>query len=330
MNVPSCAALLLLAVTALSPCAESQQSKPTVRHHRIEEIVADESSSPEVDQTETAMQHSEFATAESLLLRAVAARPNDYRAWFDLGYIYNSTHRSVEALDAYRKSVAAKPDVFESDLNLGILLARQGDNAAAATYLKATTLLKPTAHPEEALARAWQSLGHVEEASDPQQALAAYVEAARLNLEDPEPHLSAAILLEKQGNLNAAEREFRAAYELNSKSQDALAGLANSYTQQKKYPEAEAMLRTLVQAHPQDNNARIQLGRVLAQQGRNEEAAAELQRGWQARADDPQVALELGTLYLKAGKNSEAEDSFASLCKKCLTTPWRIMHWAPC
>ena len=53
----------------------------------------DDSSSPEVDQAETAMQHSDFTTAESLLQKAITAKPNDYRAWFDLGYVYNATQR---------------------------------------------------------------------------------------------------------------------------------------------------------------------------------------------------------------------------------------------
>ena len=125
----------------------AQESKPTIRHHRIEETVPDDSSSPEVDQAETAMQHNDLASAETLLQKAVTAKPNDYRAWFDLGYVYNATQRQPQAIDAYRKAVAAKPDVFESNLNLGLLLAKQGDNAEAAKYLKAATQLKPSANP---------------------------------------------------------------------------------------------------------------------------------------------------------------------------------------
>src|ERR1035438_1017123 len=167
-----------LTVPATLVSVAAQESKPTVRHHRVAEVVPDDSSSPEVDQAETAIQHRDFATAESLLQKATTAKPNDYRAWFDLGYVYNATQRGTQAIDAYRKSVAAKPDVFESNLNLGILLAGQRDNAEAAKYLKAATHLKPTANPEQGLARAWQSLGRVEEDSDPPQALAAYAEAA--------------------------------------------------------------------------------------------------------------------------------------------------------
>ena len=57
--------------------AHSQESKPTVRHHRVMESVPDDDSSPEVEQAETAMQHGDFTTAESLLQKAVAAKPAD-------------------------------------------------------------------------------------------------------------------------------------------------------------------------------------------------------------------------------------------------------------
>jgi len=307
------AALLVALVFTLAAVAvrvDSQESKPTVRHHRVVESVPDYTSSPEVDQAETAMQHNDFSTAESLLQKAVAAKPADYRAWFDLGYVYNATNRLPEATEAYRKSVAAKPDVFESNLNLGILLARQGDDTEAAKYLKAATQLKPSANPDEALARAWQALGRVEESVDPQQALAAYAEAAKLIPKNPEPHLSAGVLLEKLGNLDAAAPEFQTASDLDPKSQQAISGLVNVYIKQKKYPEAEAKLRKLLAADPQNSNTRVQLGRVLAVEGKNDEAAQELQKGLQANSNDGNAALELGTLYVKADKYAEAEQQF--------------------
>ncbi len=302
--------IVVLAVVAVSFCAYAQESKPTVRHHRVEETVPDDTSSPEVEQAEAAMQHNDFATAESLLQKAVAAKPDDYRAWFDLGYVYNATNRLPEATDAYRKAVAAKPDVFESNLNLGMLLARQGHNAEAAQYLKAASQLKPTAHADESLAKAWAALGRVEESTSAQEALAAYSEAARLNPKDPQPHLVAAALQARQGNLDAAASQFHAALDLDPKSQAALSGLANVYISQKKYPEAEAELRKLLAADPENSNAHIQLGRVLAEEGKTDEAAQELQKGGQANTGDGQAALELGTLFVNAGKYPEAEQQF--------------------
>ena len=272
--------VVIVAVVATPISSHTQESKPTVRHHRVVETVPDDSSSPEVDQAETAMQHDDFTTAESLLQKAVAAKPADYRAWFDLGYVYNATNRLPEATEAYRKSVAAKPDVFESNLNLGLLLARQGNNAEAAKYLKAATQLKPTAHPDEALARAWQSLGRVEESIDPQQALAAYAEAAKLDPKNPEPHLAAAVLLEKQNNLDGGGA--RVSDGLGTGSQIAskpFPGWQTSISSRRSIPRPKLPCASCWQLDPQNSNARVQLGRVLAEEGKNDEAAQELQKG---------------------------------------------------
>src|SRR5271165_5316249 len=304
MGIHKRAALLLalgLAVYWIPFCAHSQESKPTVRHHRVMETVPDDDSSPEVAQAETAMQNSDFVTAESLLQKAVVAKPSDYRAWFDLGYVYNATNRIAEATDAYRKSVAAKPDVFESNLNLGLLLARQGKNAEAATYLKAATQLKPTASPDAALARTWQALGRVEESADA-----------------------------KQAALDGAARQFQTASNLDAKSQPALSGLANVYIKQKKYPEAEAALRKALAADPLNNTARYQLGLVLAEEGKNDEAADEVKKSLQAGGNCG-AELTLGSLYVKTGNDAEAEhwlrgavagfDSVLKICEERSCSP---------
>jgi Flp pilus assembly protein TadD len=300
--------LVALAWVAL-PLFADQQSAPTVRHHRVEEE-SDDPAAAEISQAETAMQNHDYSAAEELLKNAVAKNPHSYQAWFDLGYVYNATKRTPDAIDAYRKSVEAKPDVFESNLNLGILLARQGDATEAAKYLSAATQLKPTANTNEGLARAWLSLGLVEEPSSPQQALTAYAQAAKLAPNDPEPHLSAALLLEKQGKLDDAAREYQAAAAFDPKSTEPVTGLANVYTRQKKFADAETQLRKLVAMDPGNETARLQLGRVLAAEGKSEEAAAILGPGNSSSTGDPHAALDLGTVDVKAGNYPAAEEQF--------------------
>jgi len=315
-NIPTLFLAVLLGLEAASGSLVCQQSKPTVRHHRVEETVPDDTSSPEIDQAETAMQKGDFAAAEALLQKAIAAKPGNYRAWFDLGYVYNATQRTPEAIDAYRKAVTAKADVFESNLNLGLLLAKQNDTEEAARYLKSATQLKPAANPEQGLTRAWMALGQLEQGSDPQFAIVAYGQAAKLSPKDAAPHLAAAGLLQVQKNWDAAVLEYRAAAEADPASKDALLGVASTYIQQKKYSDAEATLRKLLADDPQNTQAHLQLGRVLAVQGKNEEAAHELQAGQPDKAADPHAALELGTLYVRAGKDAEAERQFRLALEK--------------
>jgi Flp pilus assembly protein TadD len=296
--------------------AQSQESKPTIRHHRVEETAPEDPNAVLVDQAETAMQNNDFAAAEAALQKVVAAKPEDYRAWFDLGYVYNATQRTPQAIEAYHKAVSAKPDVFESNLNLGLLLAKQGQNDEAAKYLKAATQLKPSTAPEEGLSRAWQALGRVEGASDPQLALVAYGEAAKLTPKDAEPHLAAGALLARQNDLAAAAGEYRTAIDLDPASDEALTGLVNVSIGQKNYSDAETALRKKLAANPQDAAAHTQLARVLEAEGKSDEAAQELQSVSHANSDDPQAALQLGSIYLKAGKNAEAEQQFRIAVQK--------------
>ena len=87
----------------LAACAFAQ-THTTVRHHR--ERVDD--TPPEIAQAEDAIQKSNFSDAETLLKKALAKDPNNYQAWFDLGFVLNRLTRPDESIAAYRKSVAAK------------------------------------------------------------------------------------------------------------------------------------------------------------------------------------------------------------------------------
>ncbi|HUH63498.1 MAG TPA: tetratricopeptide repeat protein, partial [Terracidiphilus sp.] len=291
---------------ALLSSGYAQQRPPTIRHHRVEEPAPKQTFSPEVEQAEAAMQRNDFTGAEALLQKATAAKPDDYRAWFDLGYVYNAMHKPAEAIEAYRRSVAAKSDVFESNFDLGLLLAKQGDSANAAKYLSAATHLKPANNSQDSLARAWQALGEVQEASNPHAALADFAEAAKLVPTDAGPHLASAALLRRQGDLEAALREYQAAAHADPHSADAQTGLAEILIAQKKYAEAEFALRDQVTRDVLNNAARAQLGRVLALEGKNDEAAVELKKATQGGVD-PEAALELGTLYVKADNDADAE-----------------------
>ena len=163
--------VLLIAVCPLRQCSSGK----TVRHHKV--AVDDPSSPPELIQAESAIEKQDYTTAEPLLKKVVAQDPDNFAAWFDLGFLYNALGKTDDSIAAYRKSVAAKPGVFESNLNLGLMLVESAQPGAE-QFLRAATKLKPTSHVAEGQARAWLSLGHVLEASNPDGALEAYKQAA--------------------------------------------------------------------------------------------------------------------------------------------------------
>ena len=293
--VPTGAPKLLLAVLALAAggglCAEAQpqqeagsvqqqgdsSSRKTghkvTRHTTVED---DSSTSSDLRKAEDLLQKQNFVEAEPLLQNIVQQDSSNYVAWFDLGFTENGLGKMNESIAAYRKSVEVKSDVFESNLNLGLQLAK-AEHPDAEKFLRAATQLKPTSHVDEGRARAYLSLAHVIEARRPDEALAAYRQTAALQPKDPEPHLSAGILLEKQNKYADAEQEYRLAQSLDPSSLDAATGLANIYMRGRRFPDAATELRKIVAAHPNQAALHVQLGRVLAAEEKNDEAIAELE-----------------------------------------------------
>lgn len=327
-GVPACAGAQAANPGSSAPQTESQSqagdssssahrktgagSGKTVHHTKVAEEVAPP---PEQTKAEELIQKQDYAGAEPLLRKLLsgdaANDPANYVAWFELGFVENGLGKMDDSIAAYRKSVAAKPDVFESNLNLGLQLAKTGAPEAE-QYLRAATQLKPTKHAAEGQARAWLSLAHVLEAKKPDEAIAAYRQAAALQPKDPEPHLAAGLLLEKQEKFSEAEQEYKQALALYPSS-DAVTGLANIYMRGRRFPEAEAELRKLVKARPDQGSARIQLGRVLAAEGKNDDAIAELQAGAKLAPGDASLQRDLADLYATAGKNDQAELAYRAL-----------------
>src|SRR5208282_3608604 len=132
-------------------------SSETIRHTRVEE---EQPGAAELAQAEDFIQKKNYAAAEPLLRKSLESDQSNYVAWFDLGFVENGLGHAEDSISAYRKSVEMKPDVFESNLNLGIQLAKAGQPEAE-QFLRTATQLKPTSHVADGQGRAWISLGEV-------------------------------------------------------------------------------------------------------------------------------------------------------------------------
>jgi tetratricopeptide (TPR) repeat protein len=281
MNPATGTILRITLAVGLATCAFAQ-THTTVRHHK--EAVSDQP--PEIAQAEEAIQKNDFAGAETLLKKALgkdpAKDPNNgqdqawlYQAWFDLGFVLNQLNRPEESIAAYRKSVAAKSDVFESNLNLGLMLVR-ANNPDAEQFLRTATTLKPTDHIEEGQARAWLALAHLLESKKPEDAFQAYRKASELTPKDPEPHISAGLLHERLKEFSDAEAEYKQVMTLDphatgSESTEAAIGLTNIYMKSGRLSDAEPLLRRLAAERPNDAGIHLQLGRVLEAQDQDKD-----------------------------------------------------------
>ena len=304
MKRPLANAILLIALTA----AALAQTHTTIRHYK--ERIDD--TPPEIAQAEDAIQKNDFTGAEALLKKAIDKDPKNYQAWFDLGFVLNRLGRVEDSIHAYRQSVAAKPEVFETNLNLGLMLVRF-NSPEAERYLRAATGLKPADHVEEGQASAWLALAHLLENTKPEDALAAYRKASELTPKDPEPHLSAGLLQERQKEFSAAEAEYKQVLAVDPHSTEAAIGLTNLYMKSGRLGDAEPLLRRLAIERPEDAGIHLQLGRVLAAQSKKDDAITEIQTALQLAPADSDAQRELADLYSSAGKNDLAENTYRAL-----------------
>ena len=98
-------------------------------------------------------------------------------------------------------------------------------------------------------------------------------ESVAKDAKDPEPHLLAGSLLEKDQPAEA-ESEYKQTLAIVPGNSDALTALTNLYMRQKRFPDAESLLRKLAVVNPNDAGVHLQLGRMLIIADKKEEAAA--------------------------------------------------------
>src|ERR1700677_2552829 len=307
-----------------SPSSSSSSSSSSGAHRSVHHIQVPDDDVPaqpaELTQAEAAIEKKNYAAAEPLLHKLVERDATNYEGWFDLGFVENALGTTDASIAAYRKSVAAKPDVFESNLNLGLQLAKTGQPDAE-EFLRAAVHLKPTSQVLEGRYRAWLALGKTLEKSKPEEALAAYQSAASLRPKEAEPHFAAGMLFEGSNNSAEAEQENKQAQALDPGSTDAAIVLANLYMRGRRFPEAEEYLRRLLAERsgqapmPVTESAavEIQLGRVLAAEGKNDDAIVAMAAGVKLAPGDENAQRDLAELYVTAGKNDLAESSYRGL-----------------
>ena len=88
-------------------------------------------------------QAGELQLARVELERALALRLGDGRAWFALGLVCEDLRDTPGAIEAYRQSIEAQPDIPEVHVNLGLNLQNAGDLDAAMDPIDALCVSAP-------------------------------------------------------------------------------------------------------------------------------------------------------------------------------------------
>lgn len=268
--------------------------------------------SQSVAEAEGLIAKSEWKAAEAKLASWLTAHPDDARALFDAGYTADAQNKLDDSAEFYRRAVKADPKSFESQISLGLVLARQGKLDEARPELEAATALDPEDAGPAVKARAWRALAQIDRAKDPAAASNDLLEALKLSPETPHDTLLAAELAEATKQLDAAEAAYRRVLAKYANNAEANAGLGHVLIARKQYPEAETLLRGALEKLPDDPTLTAELATVLAAQDKAE-ALPLLEKLHEAHPKDENVTRMLAEVLEEAGDASGSDHYYAEL-----------------
>ena len=113
-----------------------------------------------------------------------------------------------------------------------------------------------------------------------------------------------------QGNVAAAEREWRATLEANPANAIVLNNLGLVMSKEKRFPEAVAFFRRAMRRKPNYTDPHLNLGSVLRQMGDDSQAELQLRAAVALSPLNTHARNALGQLYLDSGRWSAAAEEF--------------------
>jgi serine/threonine protein kinase/Tfp pilus assembly protein PilF len=212
---------------------------------------------------------------------------------------------------AYRKglklALAQGRTCFTLQLNLGIVLARDGQRAEAEVELRKAVRLQPD------FFAAHKNLIQLLEGQQKVKAAEAGFRAALAHLpENAEFHLEFAKFLARHSKNREAEAEVRELLRLDPKNAEGHGVLGFILGLRGKFAQAEAHLRKSIRLKPDNALNHFILGETLNTQGKWEKAEKEFKEGVRLSPNNAEYALHLAQFFLGRGKRSEAITAFRS------------------
>jgi tetratricopeptide (TPR) repeat protein len=201
-------------------------------------------------------------------VNAIAAEPKDFTLHFNLALAYSFLNRDAEAIPEYKKALELKPDLYQAQLNLAILLIRDKQAVAAIPYLTQAVVAKPKEfRPNYYLGESSLTAGDLAKAEE------SFKTAMELDPKSAAAESGYARTLAKLNRLEDAAPHFRKAAELDPSYRDSLLELASLFETANRPNDAIA----IYEQFPANPGAQERLGALLIASGRAGEAVAHLE-----------------------------------------------------
>lgn len=202
----------------------------------------------------------------------IKQRPENYRAYNELGLALVSEQRWDEAQEAFKKSLAIKPDFIKPIMNMGFLKASQKKLSEAGYYF--TDVLKKQPHNAEA-----------------------YFNLGMLNMQ--------------QQNYEQAIKYYQEAIHWDPQLVGAYNNLGFVLLLRNQLREAREAFLRVTELDPGDDGAYINLGLISIKEGDLTQAKVLFEKAYRLNPRNPVVIANLGQIHLQLGEDVLARRYFA-------------------
>ena len=199
--------------------------------------------------------------------RVLAIKPDYAEAYNNMGNALKEQGKQEEAIEAYNKALAIKPDYAEAYNNMGNALKEQGKlEEAIEAYNKALAIKPDYAEAYYNMGNALQEQGKLEEAIE------AYNKALAIKPDYAEAYNNMGNALKEQGKLEEAIEAYNKALAIKPDYAEAYYNMGNALQEQGKLEEAIEAYNKALAIKPDYADAYNNMGNALKEQGKLEEA----------------------------------------------------------
>jgi protein O-GlcNAc transferase len=216
-----------------------------------------------------------------------------------------SSGRLAEAADAYRRTIADRPDDFTLYNNMAECLRRLGALAEALEALNRADRLLPR-HATVAVNRA----ALMAELGRPDDAMLVLEPLVQSRPEDADLHLKLGNLRRQAGDLRGAARSYGMALRLRPEHPETLLSVAGLLLEQGAVEDAEGLCRAALALAPDLADAHVALGNMALARGRGAEAVGFYRAALKADPAHAGAQLNLGNALQEAARQEEAGGCF--------------------
>ena len=230
--------------------------------------------------------------------------PDNFKAYNNLGTVYEEKHDYETAAASYRRALEINPEAAPVHYNLGHALQKQGQYEAAIDAYQAALALRPD-HPDTHynIGHAYHDLGELDAAET------AYRKAIEGNPELYRAHSNLGTLLFDQSRMPEAADHYRRAIEINADSAADQFNLGRVWEVQGKHEDAVSAYRESLALNPL---SAIAYERVAALENKlnRPDKAAEIIEQWLVLMPDNPVALHLRAAFNGDQTTTRASDDY--------------------